>query len=452
MGFSPYSLLREPWLPFRRRGGGRRWIAPHEIVVGDGANALAAPDWGRADFDAATLEFLIGLLATAYAAQDTRQWAERFDTPPSADTLNQSFSFFAAVFDLDGDGPRFMQDFDNLGGDACPVSGLFIEAPGANTERNNADLFQKRGRITRLGMPAVAIALFTLQTFAPTGGAGHRTSLRGGGPLTTLALPPPERDTLWRRLYLNVPDRLQSVAEDHSRIFSWMAATLTSEGKNRATGPEDVHPLAAFWGTPRRIRLDFSDADGSQCDLTGDAATRSVVTYRTKPWGVSYRAMKHPLSPMRRDKPGSEWLFVHPQPGGLSYRDWVDLALSEAGDSLNRRPAETVLTARDRLRALRLGRSARLAAFGYDMDNMKARGFVEAPFRCSCFPARKQMQRSTTPRGGSSLARRKLRPRLHTPCARLSTSTPPTRAFSAGFGRPSMPRPASHSSRRCQIS
>lgn len=213
-GILPYSLLHERWLPFRARGGGRRWIAPHEIVVGDGDDALVAPDWGRADFDAATLEFLIGLLATAFAPQDIRQWADQFDAPPSADTLKQSFSRFAAAFALDGDGPQFMQDLNNLGGDACPVSGLFIEAPGANTERNNADLFQKRGRITRLGMPTAAMALFTLQTYAPAGGAGNRVSLRGGGPLTTLALPPPERDTLWRGLYLNVPDRHQSVPDD----------------------------------------------------------------------------------------------------------------------------------------------------------------------------------------------------------------------------------------------
>jgi CRISPR system Cascade subunit CasA len=313
----PFSLLRERWLPFRTRGGNRRWIAPPEIVTVAGADALVAPDWGRADFDSATLEFLIGLLATAYPPKDLRQWTERFKSPPSANDLIKSFSSFALAFELDGDGPRFMQDFDSLGGERFPVSGLFIEAPGANTEKNNADLFQKRGQLTRLGLPAAAIALFTLQTYAPTGGAGHRTSLRGGGPLTTLALPPEDHDTLWRRLYLNVPFLQQAIPEDMSQVFGWLAPTRTSESKRPATGPGDVHPLATFWGAPRRIRLDFDEVEGGRCDLTGEPATGIVASYQTKPWGVSYHAIKHPLSPMRRDKPGAEWLFMHPSPVGL---------------------------------------------------------------------------------------------------------------------------------------
>jgi CRISPR system Cascade subunit CasA len=376
----PFSLLRERWLPFRTRGGSRRWIAPPEIAPDSGADALVAPDWGRADFDSATLEFLIGLLATAYPPKDLRQWTERFKTPPPANDLAESFSSFAAAFELDGDGPRFMQDFEkNFAGETVPVSSLLIEAAGENAERNNTDLFQKRGQVTRLGLPAAAMALFTLQTYAPTGGAGHRTSLRGGGPLTTLALPPEDHDTFWRRLYLNVPDLPRPLPEDISQIFGWLAPTRMSEN-GRSTGPDDVHPLAAFWGAPRRIRLDFDEEQSARCDLTGEPAAASVSSFRRKTLGVKYHAVRHPLSPMRRDKPGAEWLFMHPQPGGLSYRDWIDLALSGTGEATNRRPADGILTARDRLRALRLGHAARLTAFGYDMDNMKARGFVEATF------------------------------------------------------------------------
>ena len=377
MSTIPYSLLGERWLPFRTRDGGRRWIAPHEIVD----DTLIAPDWGRADIDAATYEFLIGLLATAYAPENLSQWADRFKTPPPPEALQQSFSRFAAAFELDGDQSRFMQDFDVLDGEARPVSALLIESPGAKTESDNGDLFQKRGRIACLGMPAAAMALFALQTYASVGGKGFRVSLRGGGPLTTLALPPAEHDTLWRRLYLNVPCQPQPIPEDLARIFGWMAPTRTSEGANFATGPDDIHPLAAFWGAPRRIRLNFSNADDVRCDLTGEPAARSVATHQRTPYGACYRAVKHPLSPMYRTKPDAkEWLFVHPQPGGLTYHDWVDLALSESGKSLTRRPAEAILTARERLRALRLGRSARLAVSGYDMKDATARGFVESVY------------------------------------------------------------------------
>lgn len=385
MTSSTFNLLSERWLPFRTVGETRRWLAPHEIVSVDGADAPVAPDWGRADFDAATLEFLIGLLATAFAPRDLAQWRDRFEAPPSPEALADAFSPLARAFDFDGDGPRFLQDFEDFEGEPWPVAGLLIDAPGANAEKNNTDLFQKRGQVERLAPPAAAMALFTLQTYAPTGGAGHRTSLRGGGPLTTLALPPPSRDALWARLLLNVPVVGEPRPSDLAKTFVWLAPTRTSEGKAAPTTLEDLHPLAAFWGTPRRIRLDFVSGEG-RCDLTGEASDRGVVAYRTKPWGVSYRAFPHPLSPMRRDKPVAgkppgEWLFVHPQPGGLSYRDWIDLTFaSPDNQQTTRRPAATVVAARERLAALRLGRDARLLAAGYDMDNMKARGFVEATF------------------------------------------------------------------------
>ena len=82
-----------------------------------------------------------------------------------------------------------MQDFEALDCEPWPVSRLLIEAPGENTEKENKDLFQKRGQTPSLGLPAAAMALFTLQIYASSGGDGHRTSLRGGGPLTTRRFP-----------------------------------------------------------------------------------------------------------------------------------------------------------------------------------------------------------------------------------------------------------------------
>ncbi|MGG2362666.1 type I-E CRISPR-associated protein Cse1/CasA, partial [Salmonella enterica] len=81
---------------------------------------------------------------------------------------------------------------------------LLIESPGANTLKKNLDHFVRRGRVEVLAPAAAAMALFTLQTFAPSGGAGHRTSLRGGGPLTTLVRPGTVAglsDALWPLLW-----------------------------------------------------------------------------------------------------------------------------------------------------------------------------------------------------------------------------------------------------------
>jgi len=380
---SSFSLLDRQWLPLRRRSGKRQWVAPHQIVDQIDSDPFVAPDWRRPDFDAATLEFLIGLLATTFAPKDRSDWIDLFKSPPKAEQLAAAFLPFARAFHLDGDGPRFMQEFNRLDSEPWSVSRLLIESPGANTEKKNADLFQKRGRVVALGVPAVAMALFTLQTYAPEGGRGVRASLRGGGPLTTLALPPEKQahNTLWNHLWLNVPDKNEPVSDDLSRIFAWLAPTRTSEGKAPPIGPDDIHPLSVFWGMPRRITLDVETReDAVRCDITGELVNAAVASFHTRPWGMNYSVLPHPLSPMYRQKPGSlEWLYLHPQPGRLTYRHWIDMAASGDAPTTTRRPAPIIETARARLKALRHG-SARLQATGYDMDNMKARGFVEATF------------------------------------------------------------------------
>lgn len=105
------------------------------------------------------------------------------------------------AFEFDGAGPRFMQDFALPDGasDSFGISALFIETPGENALRKNKDHFIKRGGITALCPCCAATALLTLQINAPAGGAGHRTGLRGGGPLTTLLLCSPAM-SLWHDL------------------------------------------------------------------------------------------------------------------------------------------------------------------------------------------------------------------------------------------------------------
>jgi CRISPR system Cascade subunit CasA len=210
--------------------------------------------------DLAAQEFLIGLLAAIFPAdpRDPDQWTRLFHDPPLPEDLRARFEPFAHAFVLDGDGSRFLQDIDPLTGDASPVEVLFIEAPGAITVKHNKDLLIKHGRLRVLSRPAAAMALYTLQQFAPSGGAGHRTSLRGGGPLVTLVLPAAaaaeKPATLWQRLWLNTPDdcRLDPARIEHA--FPWLAHTRTSANKE-VVNEGDAQKLQAFFGMPRRIRL-----------------------------------------------------------------------------------------------------------------------------------------------------------------------------------------------------
>jgi CRISPR system Cascade subunit CasA len=200
----PFSLLSAKWIPIKRADGSRDPIAPHEITSDLDSNPIVSFAWPRPDFDLAAHEFLIGLLAVAFPPKGQRDWLRYFHTPSTPEELPEAFQPYAAAFSLDGEGPRFLQDFSPLEGEPSPVEALFIEAPGANTVKLNKDLLVKRERIRVLSRASAAMALYTLQQFAPLGGAGHRTSLRGGGPLVTLVVPgAPENGrplTLWQKL------------------------------------------------------------------------------------------------------------------------------------------------------------------------------------------------------------------------------------------------------------
>ena len=133
---------------------------------------------------------------------------------------------------------------------------------------------------------------------------------------------------------------------------------------------------------PRRIRLEFSAGPPwrSGGDLTGQHDDVLVRGFRTRPGGVQYlsAAREHPLTPCYRTKPTEPWLALHPQPGGIGYRHWHGLVTAnEDGGTL---PANVVPTFNERRGSVERSarHEARLLVAGYDMDNMKARGFVEA--------------------------------------------------------------------------
>lgn len=374
------NLIRDPWIPVAR-GKTRGLIRPADLTSDYETDPVTEILWPRADFRAAQMELLIGLLATACPPEDDSAWREWWEAPPSPEALEERLRPYEKAFDFDGDFPRFLQDGGDLGTEEAPVSGLLIEQPGANTEKNNADLFVKRGRVGVLARSTAAIALFTLQSYAPSGGAGHRTGLRGGGPLTTLVKPPrggPGKEPLWRFVWLNVsryfdPDKKGWPLDEPARAFPWLGPTRISDKDGVPTNAVDIHPVQCFWGMPRRIALSFEPNPGRiACDVTGEIETVIIRTYRTRPYGVNYQTIGHPLTPTYRVKADAAEKFpVHPQPGGIAYRHW--LGFVQEGPTRGLAPC--VAKARGRFEART---KLRLAMSGYDMDNMKARGFVEA--------------------------------------------------------------------------
>ena len=280
---SAFNLISSTWLPVIRASGQLDQIQPAHLTDGLRTDPIVDLHFARADFRCATMEFLIGLLTVAYPPGD--QWGKRWKRPPSSDELEAAFAAVESVFAFGGDGPQAYQDFKDIEAEARPIERLLIEAPGEATISKNTTLFVKSGRVQVLSLSAAAVALLTLQTMAPAGGAGIRTSLRGGGPLTTLIIPNPPA-SLWHRLWANAcsGERPPSRAK-FPRIFPWLAPTRVSDN-DQITTPEDVDWRQVFFGMPRRIRLNLEqNVDRTPCDLTGIIEDIIVRTYRTLPHG-----------------------------------------------------------------------------------------------------------------------------------------------------------------------
>ena len=374
------NLLHDPWMPVRDANSQRHWITPSQ---------LADPQWrafdaDRPDFNGALAQFAIGLLQTTTPVADSIEWRGLFNAPPNAATLRHWFAPVAAAFELDGEGPRFMQDF-GLGTEGVAVNeigGLLIDAPGENTVKNNADHFVKRAQFNALCPGCAATALFTLQLNAPSGGAGHRTGLRGGGPLSTLVLAP-SGGHLWHDLWMNVRDRPALLAQggdavhtDMQRTFPWLGPITELQAQKGELAQAQVHPAHLYWAMPRRIRLETGGHIAGHCNTCGRPCNALVSHYATKNYGLNYKGTwTHPLSPYYEGKEG--WLPVHPQPDGVGYKHWLGWVLGVAGEKKSVRVAQVVERAL-MLPARQTGGALRLWAFGYDMDNMKARCWYEA--------------------------------------------------------------------------
>jgi CRISPR system Cascade subunit CasA len=378
------NLLERPWIPVRLLDGRRTKVRPAQLSGAD----IAAFDAVRADFNGALAQFAISLLQTAAPVDSDIEWRQLWQQPPDEHTLNEWFAAFSPVFDLDGDGPRFMQDHELRMSDADPVSigNLLIETPGENALRNNSDHFVKRGLVGGLCPDCAAAALFTLQVNAPSGGAGHRTGLRGGGPLTTLLVTDAPRSgsvSLWKSLWLNVrrcgefaPDGGPDPREFH-RAFPWCRPLSAIQKDGGQTTPAQTHPAHVFWAMPRRIRLDLNQGPQGRCDLCDEVCDHLVERYVTRNYGFNYKGpWRHPLSPYYETKEG--WLSLHPQPDGLGYKHWLGWVLGVQSDKRRVEPAPAIGRFSKADAERRLGIGLRMWAFGYDMDNMKARGWHEA--------------------------------------------------------------------------
>jgi len=377
-----YNLLEEKWIPVRTADGTRRRIAPWEITSIDHGGSLVATDSPRADFNGALMQFLIGLVqASGLIPKREPEWKRGYRSPPTDTALREAFFVHRNAFFLNADGARFLQDLTLENGTPWPIADLLIELSG-----NEHFIKPKVGNGFCFG--CTATALHCLQTNAPEGGRGHLTGLRGGGPLTTLVLPP--QQDLWKTIWLNIISEgdlaslgVQTDSPQEKDIFPWVAPTRTGEkDTGTATLPQDAHPLQMYWSMPRRIRIDFTDLGSGVCDVCGQESERLVQGFFARPYGVRYEGpWRHPLTPYSLDSnnvPASR----KARAGSVNYRNWVGLVVKSA-DVENKSkvqflPALVVERLTNRSKEIAGKRTvARLWGFGYDMEHMRARCWFE---------------------------------------------------------------------------
>jgi CRISPR system Cascade subunit CasA len=380
-----FNLIKDPWIPVTTKSGERTIIAPADLVDRYAEDPVIALDAARPDFNGALVQFLIGLVQTTCPPAHAGDWRKKFSNPPTRDELNTAFERYAHAFNLDGTGARFRQDLD-LNIDELdqkerekievPIEELILEMPGDITKEENRDFFVKRGTVKTICPSCSAIALYTLQTHAPSGGPGYRFSIRGGSPLTTIVL----GRTLWETIWLNVVDSdafnqfgNKSKQADSDK-FPWMGKTRTSE-KDQITTFQDVNGAQMFWGMPWRIRVPFEQSNEHElCDLCGKTASLKVSNFYRKNYGINYKGgWYHTLTPYLEGKDTEN----EPRPfesevNGISYRHWLGLIQNNPQEKI--RPATVIHAYKERKEKLEeIGfPSTRLWAFGYKMKQRKA--------------------------------------------------------------------------------
>jgi len=378
------NLLTDPWLPIRFRDGHVKTCSIVSIID-ETAIEIVLP---RADFKGAAYQLLIGVLQTCMAPSDRRAWKHFFHSPPNQDQFQSALDNIAHAFNTTGSGPKFMQDFEELDvKNPTPIAALLIDSPGENGIKNNTDFFVKRNRVNAMSWNMANLALFTLQINAPAGGQGIRTGLRGGGPLTTLVMPVTDDASLWKRLWLNVINRREWRYYDpdfhSSGVFPWLGPTKVSDKKSAEIYQSDVHDLHMYWAMPRRIRMEPRE-EVRLCDISGASSTLVIHEYRTKNQGNNYSGTwSHPLTPYKWDpkKPTEDHLSLKGQPGGINYKLWDILTLTHSDDSIGQSAATVVGHFGTICDEFGDHEVPRLWTFGYDMDNMKPRGWysIELP-------------------------------------------------------------------------
>lgn len=326
-----FNLLEEAWIPVKGR---TELIKICEIVHPD----ILGLDAPRADFNAALMQFLIGLLQTVFVPDTPRTWRNFYSNPPTETALQDKLNTIKEAFYLDGDGYRFMQDISIKDkGNHASILKLLPGLVGDNTVKKNMDFFVKSSQLSKISISNMVVGFYLYQNYclSETGGskARHHGSLRGRNSL--IALVNKDKGNLWENIWLNVIQKNNFknliVNGTDNYVFEWMQSKTSEKQKT----DNDIGLADIYWSMPRRVFVDFSKLKNQICDLTNKEVL-IVENIRIKENGIEYKTnyIKHPLIPYRVAEITKKDLTGGVRPiklkaTGINYGDWLALIGNE---------------------------------------------------------------------------------------------------------------------------
>jgi CRISPR system Cascade subunit CasA len=365
-------LIHDPWLMVKKSDGSRHPIRPCDLVDIE----IVDVDGPRADLIVAARTFLIGLMTTVGLADTESDWQRLYDNPPTAETISAALARFAPAFELLGNGNRFCQHQAVVeDGDRQRIASLLIDGPSEESDERNHDVMMD---VVGFSPSTAALALYALQQFAPSGGRGHRQSMRGGSPMSTLVS---SGKTLWHNVWLNVETHEQLAARSPRQwqhppaigdVFPWMGRVRTSETQLETT-TSDAHPLQVYWQMPRLLWLEAGDAGNDRCGLTGESSNTLVHGYYRRQLGVKYSVdWRHPHVPYVRKDTGIMPARAFARASHIG--DWLGIVYRDQDGT--REPAAVVTTASTHRMWSLADASLRVDVFGFDMRSRKVLGAI----------------------------------------------------------------------------
>lgn len=365
------NLIMDRWLPVIRQDGAKEKIAIIDLFDQHDSNPVIDFKAYRPDFYHSLFQMFIGLVQVVMTPKSEMMWERQWHNPP-IDLFKERLSQYADCFEIDSDGPAFMQDYEkekvvvkkNLKGE---LKNLFLDIPANEPFRYIPK---------HLSPYWAVVALYCLQIGATGGGKGNRGSLRGLGYINNIIMPKYE-SPIWNQIWINILnlDELSDIGGDITKtekgdIFPWMAKTKYSNTHSQ-TYPIERHPVYAFFSMPRRIRLVF-EKNSCVCDISGEACDTSVSYYYNEPYGNYYTKenWRHPLTPYAKKK---DMVPILINVVNIRYANWAELI----SESPNNHRSSVVQSLFNSAKA-NLEESFLLWSAGYESDPTKS-------MKCSCW-------------------------------------------------------------------